>query len=383
VAAAAGFAARRVEREARAVLEKVTEWKRTKDSAASSRVVRDVVDADPSLAGHALAHFTANDYRASRYYFRQADMLVLFLLSLLLVFAATPPSVAVAAFKMLASLVLLATFALAFLWVRPFAPGDTWKMPVKVYSLVLAAVASWLNLSNYISPTSSSTRNLSVLVFMMSIGLFLTLVLAFWVVLIRGADREAAVQRAGRKAKGRRGGDSGADPADAAEDDAVVMEPGGNPLLTPRLPRAGATATERALHLTMLVRLATYRDALVRDGRLPTGNPGASDEPLPAPTGDAARQFGPMLGRARSPSARRAADRVAPPSGERDSTVAPATGPAIGRTLSGALRWRELMRTLTPEPRRRAASSASRGRPGTSSRALSSARGVSSGPTRA
>lgn len=180
-----------------------------------------LLDSSPSLQeNQALIHFTYNDFRVSMFYFRQLDLLLLALLSVLLTFWAAPASARSAAGRA-AVTVLLLLGMVGILAMHPrFRYDESWKGPVKVYSLLLAAAASVLNAVMWslareaeaaaadtakspaeVDPSAETPQEqevsagatasvLAQLIFAASIGLFVLLFVAFWYVLLSGAAAE-------------------------------------------------------------------------------------------------------------------------------------------------------------------------------------------------
>jgi hypothetical protein len=165
-----------------------------------------LIDVEPSIVHNAsLAHFTANDYRASAFYFRQADMGLLLVLSVVITWWTPPASLADASGSLAVTLLAVLTVATMILYVAPFLPDERWKQHVKVYSLLLTGLAAVLNFVNnqqllsseaasgsteQQGSTGDAVASLSIVTFIVSIGLAATLLLAFFASLWRGARRE-------------------------------------------------------------------------------------------------------------------------------------------------------------------------------------------------
>jgi hypothetical protein len=167
----------------------------------------------PLLANQSLAHFTAGDYRVSRFYFRHLEFAMLLLLSVQLVWWAQPANVLTAAAKAGITVTVLLTFAAAVALQQPFVRGTEWKLHVKVGSLLLSALAAVTNFFTYwrllAAVTSSEDAHamddapmdvvvLSYATFAGCIALFCTLFAGFWATLVRGARREAQAAASAR-----------------------------------------------------------------------------------------------------------------------------------------------------------------------------------------
>ena len=188
----------------------------------SQQALHALLDASSVLQqNQALIHFTYNDFRVSMFYFRQLDMLLLALLSVLLTFWAAPASSASAAGRACVTVTLLLGLSAALAIYPRFRQDESWKGPVKIYSLLLAAAASILNsvmwtLAREAEAVASSDAStpidadpadtidsrqagasasptagaLAQIIFAASIGLFVLLFVAFWYVLLSGAAAE-------------------------------------------------------------------------------------------------------------------------------------------------------------------------------------------------
>jgi hypothetical protein len=205
---------------------------------AAAGTADDVVDALPAVTANAsLAHFTAGDYRASAFYFRHLDVANLLALSALLTVWDTPASTAASLGKLGVTVAALGVLAALVAGRRPYRPHESWKGPVRVYSLLLSCLSAGLNCAHYIdtmrqaeaaaaapagtasgyttssgsvvggsggdgavtgdtaAPAEAAQPSLLVLVlsyatFACSIGLLVTLLAAFFATLLRGARRE-------------------------------------------------------------------------------------------------------------------------------------------------------------------------------------------------
>jgi hypothetical protein len=159
-----------------------------------------------------LSHFAGSTYRPSACEMRQVDMLLLAALAVIQIFWPPPAdSSETAARGSLYVLVLLAG-AWYVATRNPFLPHDTWKLYVKVGSLLLAALAAVLthetlvealqasgstNAGPDVQPTASAARTgLSYAVFVGCMLLLATLAVGFCSSSISGARLHGRLQRA-------------------------------------------------------------------------------------------------------------------------------------------------------------------------------------------
>jgi len=119
----------------------------------------------------------------------------------------------------------------AMIYESPFLDHEKWKENVKVYSLILAVTSGLLNYVTFVENEleefpmgRNGGRNLSILVFIMSMGLFFILITSFWRVLVRGAEAEA-------KAAARRRRRLQRIVVDLPREHQVRYQAGGNPMV--------------------------------------------------------------------------------------------------------------------------------------------------------
>jgi hypothetical protein len=161
-----------------------------------------LINTAPALVQNStLAHFLSNDYKAVYFYYRHLNMLVLLALGITVVFFASVATKGTAMLKFFITFIAVTAVVAAMVYESPFLNHEKWKENVKVYSLVLAVTSGLLNYVTFAEGElqefpmgRSGSRNMSLLVFAMSIGLFFILVTSFWRVLVRGAEAEAKAQ---------------------------------------------------------------------------------------------------------------------------------------------------------------------------------------------
>lgn len=161
-----------------------------------------VIDSSlPVRADAALAPFVAGDYRPSAYWFYALDRYTLLALTVIGTVVGTPASTVDAASKLALTVLVLVCGFTAFVLVRPYPPLAAWKLVVKLYSLALSMLAAILNCVVVVAPSSSAMLPLAYIVFSGSIGLFITLLIAFIASAVRPPprDRAAALLRQQRK----------------------------------------------------------------------------------------------------------------------------------------------------------------------------------------
>jgi len=169
----------------------------------------------PVLENPSLAPFTSSSYRASKHYFTTIDMAILVVLaasSQLLQNSTLQWQVSV---KLAVSLTAVAASLYPVIVLRPFTAEHAWKEPVRVYSLLLAAMQAVLNfaMSSASLGTASSAGGasdqlpasvtaLATCTFILACGLVAVIFGAFWVHLLTSGKR-ARVRNAalGRDAK--------------------------------------------------------------------------------------------------------------------------------------------------------------------------------------
>jgi hypothetical protein len=178
-----------------------------------------LITGDPSLA-----HFTGGDYRASRFWFRHEDMLLLLYLSMLGTYwpssssSSTDPSDTSGAAAGLLVLVLLSIVAetTSLVTFRPYTPESVWVLAVRLTALLLAALSAGLNFVVAVNPLAVTAANAAggnttvldetvtidaaerapavvttaVACFTAAILLFIVLVVSFLLSMQRGAARE-------------------------------------------------------------------------------------------------------------------------------------------------------------------------------------------------
>lgn len=183
-------------------------------------IADDLEDHNPDILRNvSLSYFTANDFRVSRHYFRQLDLATLLTLSLLLVLWSEPASIASAAGKAVATIVPVATLGGLIIVKRPFALDRRYQHPVKLTTLLLSILAALLNFFNFVrygsaaavaaaaGDTNANDSDiplgiliLSIATFVVSCGLGLVLVIAFFAALARGAAKEKKARLLARRA---------------------------------------------------------------------------------------------------------------------------------------------------------------------------------------
>ena len=175
-------------------------WRHRNDARSPEEAeLRYMINTAPALVQNStLAHFLSNDYKAAFFYYRHLTMLVLFSLSITVVFFATVETRNSALLKFFITFLVVMSVAGGMIYESPFLDQEKWKENVKVYSLVLAVTSGLLNYVTFVEGElqefpmgRNGGRNLSILVFIMSMGLFFILITSFWRVLVRGAEAEA------------------------------------------------------------------------------------------------------------------------------------------------------------------------------------------------
>ena len=198
--------------------------------------LRSLINAAPELLNNtSLVHFLNNEFKAVYFYYRQVDMLLLLGLAITVVFFSSVGSRETALLKLFVTLCVVMSVAAGMIYESPFLDQEKWKENVKVYSLILAVTSGLLNYVTFVEGELQEfpfgrhgSRNLSILVFIMSMGLFFILITSFWRVLVRGAEAEAkALARRRRRMKKHI-----SDLPTASE---VSYVPRGNPLLVRNL----------------------------------------------------------------------------------------------------------------------------------------------------
>ena len=206
-----------------------------------------MLDSSVEVQAHiGLQHFVSVDYRPSKFFFRQADLLLLAVLSVVLVFMPGDSSASWAAGALAATLLPVLGLAAWTAAAQPYLRGHEWKGPVRVGALLVTAVAAVLNyvtVCTHVLRTCASSQplveGLSVGVVLLAAVLLAVLFVSFWRVLLSGAALEAALSRASAK-RTRSPGSLPADP--------IKYQPGGNPLLQPSsAPRPPGTEHRRPL----------------------------------------------------------------------------------------------------------------------------------------
>ena len=168
----------------------------------AERYLAQTLERSPELINTmGLSHFTNADYRVTHWYFRHLEFAVMVVLACAFVFL--PGNGAGEAGGRLAlTLIALLAQTAALIWARPFRAEGQWKQLVKVYSLLLACLSALLNYAMYqeletgqapLGPGGAA--NLAFLVFALSMGLLLTLLVSFWYMLLQGAGQEARAMR--------------------------------------------------------------------------------------------------------------------------------------------------------------------------------------------
>jgi hypothetical protein len=175
-----------------------------------------LVDGNPSITRNpSLAHFTAANYRASRYWVRQQDMAVLLALGILAAFWPRSADRLWCGGLLALTAAVLCTEACVLIAQKPFKPDSQWMLFVRLATILLSLTSALLNYANATnqlpvagvsgvesssngpSDQSSSKRplavtSLSFLVFACSILLAVTLVASFLLSLWEGARSEEA-----------------------------------------------------------------------------------------------------------------------------------------------------------------------------------------------
>eukprot|EP01029_Cantina_marsupialis_P017556 TRINITY_DN3942_c0_g1_i5.p1 TRINITY_DN3942_c0_g1~~TRINITY_DN3942_c0_g1_i5.p1 ORF type:complete len:611 (-),score=108.48 TRINITY_DN3942_c0_g1_i5:1264-3096(-) len=124
--------------------------------------------------------FLSNDMKASCFYFRHLNCLLLFAMSLLLTFSTN------ALLTALLDICMALVLVVAFKSTNPYIPDDAWKCNVKILSLTVVILASMLNASaygyytNHIDALHLVVPVLAPIVLFMAIMLFVVLFVSFW-----------------------------------------------------------------------------------------------------------------------------------------------------------------------------------------------------------
>jgi len=118
-----------------------------------------LIDGNPSITRDgSLAHFTASDYRASRYWLRQEDMVVLFALGVLAAFWPRTSDPVSSAGLLVLTVGAICIEASVLIAQKPFTPESQWMFPVRLTALLLACVSALLNYANAINPLPAATE---------------------------------------------------------------------------------------------------------------------------------------------------------------------------------------------------------------------------------
>ncbi len=243
-------------------------WRHRNDAPTPEEAaLRHMINHSPLLLSSAsLGHFLNNEFKASQFYFRQVDMMLLLGLASAVVFFADVSTRSMALLKFFVTLLIVGAVAGSLVYQSPYLPQEKWKENVKVYSLVLAVASALLNYVLFAEGELAEQplgrgggRTLSLVVFVLSMGLFLMLVVSFWRVLVRVAEAEAkALARRRRRLK--------AFVTDLPEHGAVQYVQGGNPLVmrTLSVQQQGSGAGRSSVLTDALARVQPARDTASR-----------------------------------------------------------------------------------------------------------------------
>eukprot|EP01029_Cantina_marsupialis_P022925 TRINITY_DN564378_c0_g1_i3.p1 TRINITY_DN564378_c0_g1~~TRINITY_DN564378_c0_g1_i3.p1 ORF type:complete len:974 (-),score=259.52 TRINITY_DN564378_c0_g1_i3:899-3820(-) len=135
-------------------------------------------------------YFLSGDYLATRFWFRQAGFIVLFLLTLSMSYDMNPMITTAA------NCVVLGVFIYCFAKWAPYIEIESWKRPVKTGTLLLSIFASLLNTLIYLdaeegmSVLNGLVTPLCYVMTLLSVLLIITLIVSFIRVLFTGAKSE-------------------------------------------------------------------------------------------------------------------------------------------------------------------------------------------------
>jgi hypothetical protein len=103
-----------------------------------------------------------------------------------------PTSMGEAAIKAALYLVVILALSVTFAIGKPYPPGETWKLIVRLHAFVLTALAVALQLAVY-GQAEAAVNALSILVLIAAVTIFLSLLLGFTMSVVKGAQKDAAV----------------------------------------------------------------------------------------------------------------------------------------------------------------------------------------------
>jgi hypothetical protein len=158
-----------------------------------------MVDANPRITSDpVISYYTAGDYRPSQFYFRQLDMFVLLVLSVIITYLALPTTMTQAAGKFFLSMLVIFSLAAGLVAQDAYTEANQWKAAVKVFSMFFIAMAASLNLTaEYDVIVKGTPQNgfigtqevnvMAGITFACIILLAVLLVYVFWRSLLRGA----------------------------------------------------------------------------------------------------------------------------------------------------------------------------------------------------
>jgi hypothetical protein len=300
--------------------------------AATVVTANSLMDGNPSILRNAsLAHFTAADYRASRYWMRQEDMALLFALGLLAAFWPRTTDPLWCAGLLAFTAVAVCVEASVIIAQKPFKPESQWMLFVRLATVLLAFVSALLNYANAINPLpvatglaaddsststsgSSSTERplivtaLSYLAFACSMLLAVVLILSFLLSLWQGARKEEVDTQLGAA-------------AERAEANRLSMlRDAITRVATPLQPVA--TNSEEVVRQRHRRRTSAAGDAECSDGRVAFGTLSTRSGRM---EGRTMQRPEPAAPRRRQPQQRAALSRLALSSAEEENPTAPAT----------------------------------------------------------
>jgi hypothetical protein len=154
-------------------------------------LAREVDESAPVLTDPTLAAFTGGVVRPHAFWLESVDLVLRCVISVPLVVWSAPRTASEATSKFVLTAVALVASAALFVQQRPYKEDMTHLLPVKVFSLLVCAVAAATNLLTFLAATGAASAAAFTAVATTSAALSLALlgfaVLAFLTTLVRGA----------------------------------------------------------------------------------------------------------------------------------------------------------------------------------------------------
>eukprot|EP01029_Cantina_marsupialis_P016485 TRINITY_DN3676_c1_g3_i1.p1 TRINITY_DN3676_c1_g3~~TRINITY_DN3676_c1_g3_i1.p1 ORF type:complete len:2178 (-),score=536.90 TRINITY_DN3676_c1_g3_i1:205-6369(-) len=166
----------------------------SKTTASGKKINSTILDnaCDPSRFNKptSWAYFISNDFRCSQFFFRQINLIMLFIITLVMSFDISPYVTAAV------DSVVFIIVIFAYAKVQPFIPIDKWKTPVKICILVLSLLAAIFNVAVFYGDLSDSVvEGLSYALLFASALVLIALFVSFIHVLFSGAKLEKSMEK--------------------------------------------------------------------------------------------------------------------------------------------------------------------------------------------